>query len=271
MNFKQTIYSLLRDAYSIASIGIGVQRHSLETLIQGREVQEFEEAMFYHGLGSNFLASPIVSDALHPRRKDAEYAGFFGDKASHIRRKTKSLIQQEKEITNIVLRSILNESVTDDQRDLNVREYMGFFSIFQRDYVASDSPKREASFDSIATKLMECDNIASLDIFLSREELYPSREFYEKIVHYQKNERLRARHIRYHADKLELMIDILENLLEIARRKGVKISPKYKPYALRMYPEYWEDLLDEKVPSPKELIENSRKSVQKAREFLRAV
>ena len=85
---------------------------------------------------------------------------------------------------------------------------------------------------------------------------------------YASDSRLKTRQIMYHLDKLELMVDIVEYALEIARKKGVKVKSTYRPYKLRIYPEYWEDIFEEKPPILKKLIEDSRKSIQSARGFL---
>lgn len=268
MNIRSLVYGLLRDAYSIASGGVGTQKYFLDTLVLGREAQEFEELLYYCSSGSNLLASIIVLDTLYPRRKDAVYASFFGNKASHIRRKAKSMQRQEKEITNILLRSLINDSFRNDPKDLDAKDYMQFFSGFQRDYVATESPKKAISFDDIAPRLVACNNIFSLDKLLHKEELEPSQEFYEKLMFYAKDSRLKTRQIEYHADKLELMVDIVEYSIEIARKKGVKVKSTYRPYMLRIYPEHWEDIFEEKPPTLKRLIEDSRKSIQSARRLL---
>ena len=125
MSIRNAVYGLLRSGYSLED-GIGVQRHFLDSLVQDRKLKESERHLFYTGHDSNFFSSRVIADTLYHRRKGAEYAKFFGDEGKSLRRKAMSLDRQEKEITNIVLRSLIRVGFVDNPRDLNVEEYIDF-------------------------------------------------------------------------------------------------------------------------------------------------
>ena len=266
MSIRDAVYGLLRSGYSLAD-GIEVKRRFLDSLVQGRKLQESEKSLFYKAYHSNFLGDPVIYDALHPRRQYAAYAGLFGSRAKTVRQKTKSLSRQEKDITNIILRSLANGEFTGDARDLNVGEYQKFISTLQRDYVDSKSPKKRLSFDKVAFDLMGCNSFSTIDKLLSKEEVYPSKKFYKNVLSHSMSPQLRKNYIQYHADTLELMVDIVQYLFEAAERNGFTISPDYKP----RIPELsrgWKDEFGENLPAITKLIDESRQSLQRAKKFL---
>ena len=72
---------------------------------------------------------------------------------------------------------------------------------------------------------MNCNNLPSIDKIFIRGGVYIAKKFYQDSFSYTSSPQLRKRHIKYHADILEFMVDVIQYIFEAAARNGFKVSP----------------------------------------------
>lgn len=255
---------LIRSAYDLSSCGIGVQRHFLDTLVLGRNLQRFEEKAYGSDFGSNLIVNPLVLETVRPGFA-GDYKDFFGDRTPSIRQKYASLEQQQKEIYNLILRAILQNNVIYDATPLNLEEYQSLLSLIAKDVGKSTQDVNQ----NLKKPLTEEDSLIGLFMSLYRVKIFLSEGFAQRMFQYKKEERLRTKHIGFHADKLELMVEILQGCMEVAERSGYIIPQDYRVDTLdSKWAQNWRELLGEEFPTVYDLIDKSKKSIDGARQFL---
>ncbi len=255
---------IIRSAYDLGSVGIGVQRQLLDRLVQGKQLNQIEDGILTSDHNSNLLASlPHILDSLGTGGSVSNAGKILEHRVDSLRQKYNSLERQEKGICNIVLRSMVMEQLVEDDSELDDAEYgLLLLSIAKH----SDKPKEGAKIDKPLTE--EKSLLGFLrTLYIAR--VFPTEEYEARLFGYKKEERLRRRHIKYHADKLELMVEILSGCLESAEMDGYNIPPDYRPDALdSKWAQNWRENLGEEFPTITELINKSRKSIEAARIFL---
>lgn len=318
-NVRETVDSLIISAYDMSSVGIPVQKYFLDSLVSRRKLLPdgwHSERHFKDDSSSNLISRPTVNAVLYPAGASDEDRGFFGDKEEDIRQRLLSLKQQEKQIMNIVFRSVANQKLTDDPSELSRKEYDTFLGYvgehadfrMPRAAITNDKLKeyckelnlpweelskedKEAmayhmtenvsyspSVEEIREQLKpegtdtleKITSIHSWGFAANRSRILLKEEFYNQLWTYKKDERLRTRHISFHADFLELMVTVMEASLETAEKNGYKIADDYNPVQDPKWATNIKELMDGKAPGIRELLKLSRESVEKAREYLRA-
>lgn len=261
MNTLEKYIGLLHTAYDLSSIGIGVQRNFLEKLIQGPVLDK--EGGQRGDSASNLLASPEVLDILRPNVYVTSGIPFTDARKDSIRQKHSLLCQQEKRICSIVLRSVIHGQLTEDDSELQDNEYQALLLSILENSEILQKPAR------IEKPLTEEKSLLGVLIGLYRAKIFPTEEYESRLFSYKSDERLRRRHIKYHTDKLDLMVEIMDATLEAAQSEGDGIPSDYRPDTLdSKWAQNWRRVLGEEFPTLPELIQKAKESVQAARSFL---
>ncbi len=251
--------SLIRSAYDLSSSGIGMERYFVESLLLGRPPNKMDQETYQIDGSSNLLDSPIVLKAFAPGWEP--HSDYFGERAPKMKWLRAAIAQTSGELCTIVLRSTVHGKLIDSSSILAPHEYTKLIGKI----AASAGLPVEQVAKQVKTPLCKKGSVSSALAELYRSGVYPTEEFVAQMAAYKMDERLREHHIKLHADKLELMLEVVYGALENAAKAGRPIPNEFRPDTLdSQWAQNWRRLFGEEFPTLYELIEKTEATISVA-------
>lgn len=235
---------LLGNAYDLSSCGIGTQRALVEMLAGARPESEYLQKQVPMGTKSNLLGGM------------RHHEDHLGEALSTFLDRRETLDQRWQGLERRALRLLFGESSSEATEDFDPSEYA---SICSRILGVADLPEGDAErlYDARYSETRTVAELTRLGISDDRFDAWA-----DGINEQLASPTFADEMLRFHADKLQLMVDVFELDLRLSRAK-----PETRPeIGEGRLDANWRKLFDEEVPSAATLIENGKKAVKLAEE-----
>lgn len=236
--------SLLKSAYDLDRCGIGIERAIVQAMIGERKFNEHLQLEHDQGARSGFILE------LYAMNKRGELD--FGSKGVEL----VYLKQQQAIIGRIMFRSVILQRPVDNPEDFSFEEYTGFMKILFGEKFDPGSAQKlyddRYKVDLVVKLLSSGIPAERLDAFFSASQ--------EQL----RSPRLAQRMLKLHTDKLELMVEFFEaDVQQSGASRDMRPYDMSSEYACR-----WKRILGEELPTTGQLVDNAKKTVLNARNYI---